>query len=1025
MATTINVLLVEDSQDDADLVLRELRHAGFDPKWKRVETEPDFLTEIKSSPDIILSDYSMPQFSGIRAAELLQKSLLDIPFILISGTVGEDVAVDAMKHGATDYLLKDRLVRLGIAVEHALEQKRLRDERNLIEDARRASEARYRTLFDYAPDGIVIADSKSFYLDANPSICRMLGYTREEFIGLHASNIVSQKEIQNIAPALGAIKARTDYNREWQFKRKDGSFFDAEVIATAMPDGNLLGMIRDITERKKFERELDVAHEKMRQLLKHSPAVIYTLKIDGEKITPVVVSDNIERLLGFISEECTTHTWWVDHLHPEDRDRALATLQMALTQNGYSMEYRVLHKDGTYRWVEDNNRLLRDADGRPNFMVGVWTDISERKHLEEVLRKTSRQESGRKKKKIILELVVIFGLAALAEAVLCFTDVLEPLLDKLVSKFKGNLDDLLVPPAILLLGFLIFSYRRWRDAQTRVGEQANIQEALRKLHGELEKRIHQRTVDLANANEALRTQIAERKQAQDELVSKTALLEAQVDSTLDGILVVNEQRKIILKNQRLFQLFKIPDDIARDEDDSKLRKHVTDQMKDPKQFNERVSYLYEHPDEIGREEITLSDGTILDRYSAPIRSQTGKHYGRIWAFRDITEQRKLEAQFRQSQKMEGIGQLAGGVAHDFNNILAVIQMQADLLKADGNLSTIQLEFANDIGAASQRAAALTRQLLMFSRKQTLKPCDLDFNESINDLTKMLRRTLGENIELQFKFAMQPLFVHADGGMIDQVLLNLAVNARDAMPDSGQLVIETSAVEFDETSASHSGQIRPGKFVCLSVSDTGCGISKENLSRIFEPFFTTKEVGKGTGLGLATVFGIVQQHKGWVNVYSEVGRGSTFRIYLPRLEKVSEQKVEQPKLTAMRGGNETILLVEDDAFLRASIRKALTQLGYHVLQAVNGVEALDVWNQHSDEIHLLLTDLVMPGGISGIELSGQLLELKPKLKVIYASGYSAEVAIKDFPLQEGVNFLTKPFEAQKLAQTIRNILDKPA
>src|SRR3984957_10373112 len=702
MATSINILLVEDSQDDADLILRELHHAGFDPKWKRVEIEMDFLAELKNSPDIILSDYSMPHFSGLRAAELLQKSFLDIPFILISGTVGEDVAVDAMKHGATDYLLKDRLARLGIAVKHALEQKRLRDERNRIEDARRASEARYRTLFDYAPDGIVIADANSFYLDANPSICQMLGYTREEFIGLHASNIVSQKEIQNIAPALSAIKARADHHREWQFRRKDGSAFDAEVIATAMPDGNLLGMIRDITERKRIQRELEIGHEKMRQLLAHSPAVIYTLKIEGEKITPVVVSDNIERLLGFIAEEASTYNWWVDHLPPEDRERALATLKMALTQDGYSMEYRVLHKDGTYRWVEDNNRLLRDADGRPNFMVGVWTDISERKHLEDVLRKTSRQETGRQKAKILWELVVIFGLAALAEASVYYTDVLEPPLDKLVFKFKDNLDDLFAPPIILLLGFLIFSYRRWRDAQTRVGEQANIQEALRKLHGELEKRIHQRTVELANTNDALRTEIAERKRMEEELISKTTLLEAQLDSTLDGILVVNEQHRIILKNRRLLQLFKVPDEIACDEDDSKLRQFVTNQMKNPKQFTERVSHLYTHPDEIGRDEIELADGTILDRYSAPIRDKDEKHHGRIWTFRDITERRKLEAQFRQSQKMEGVGQLAGGVAHDFNNILAAIGLQSELLKNSGGLSAGQAEYADEIGITVER-----------------------------------------------------------------------------------------------------------------------------------------------------------------------------------------------------------------------------------------------------------------------------------------------------------------------------------
>ena len=305
----------------------------------------------------------------------------------------------------------------------------------------------------------------------------------------------------------------------------------------------------------------------------------------------------------------------------------------------------------------------------------------------------------------------------------------------------------------------------------------------------------------------------------------------------------------------------------------------------------------------------------------------------------------------------------------------------------------------------------------------MQSCDLDLNQSINEMTKLLRRTIGEDIQLQFKFAMQPLFVHADASMLDQVLMNLAVNARDAMPKGGQLIIETSAVDFDESVRAKSVQACPGSFACLSVSDTGNGIPPEILPRIFEPFFTTKEVGKGTGLGLATVFGIVQQHQGWINVYSEPGRGTIFRIYLPRLAGTSGQKTEPAALTTLRGGDETILLVEDDAYLRDSVRQSLSQLGYRVLEAVNGIEALEIWKQHRDEIHLLLTDLVMPGGINGQELDERLLKENPKLKVIYASGYSTEVADKDSRLKEGDNFLSKPFEAHKLALVVRTCLDR--
>jgi two-component system, cell cycle sensor histidine kinase and response regulator CckA len=390
---------------------------------------------------------------------------------------------------------------------------------------------------------------------------------------------------------------------------------------------------------------------------------------------------------------------------------------------------------------------------------------------------------------------------------------------------------------------------------------------------------------------------------------------------------------------------------------------------------------------------------------------------------DITERKQLEEQFRQSQKMEAIGQLAGGVAHDFNNILGVIQLQASMLRAERNLPPMQMDYAREIEKAAQRAANLTRQLLMFSRRQTLQLRDLDLTDLISHITKMLQRILGEDIRMDLQYASQPLFIHADAGMMDQILMNLTVNSRDAMPKGGQLVIKTSAVKFDELTAAQCPGARPGSFVCLSVSDTGGGIPPEILPRIFEPFFTTKHVGEGTGLGLATVFGIVQQHQGWINVNSEVGHGTTFQVYLPRLVGTASQPAATPPLADVRGGNETILFVEDEPELCAIAKRFLTRLGYHVLEAPTSVRALENWSRHRNAIQLLLTDLILPDGMNGKELARKLLQENPKLKVVYISGYSADIAGKDFLLQEGVNFLAKPFEAQKLAQTVRNCLDK--
>ncbi|HEV2694863.1 MAG TPA: response regulator [Verrucomicrobiae bacterium] len=522
---------------------------------------------------------------------------------------------------------------------------------------------------------------------------------------------------------------------------------------------------------------------------------------------------------------------------------------------------------------------------------------------------------------------------------------------------------------------------------------------------------------------AIQRDITERKRSEEELRWKTAFLEAQVDSSLDGILVVDNHGKKLLQNKRMNELWKIPPHIIENKSDAVQLEFVTSRTKNPLQFAAKIAHLNSHPDEVSQDEIELVDGTILERYSSPVRGKAGTYYGRIWTFRDMTAQRKLEMQFRQSQKMEAFGQLAGGVAHDFNNILAVIQLQAAMLKSEPNLTLQQLEFAGDIEKAADRAANLTRQLLVFSRKQTMQLRNLKLKDVVDNMAKMLQRTLGEQINLNFKFTEEPLAIHADPGMIDQILLNLVVNARDAMPKGGQIVIETSAAEFDGVAATRTSQARPGLFVCLSVSDTGCGISPEILPRIFEPFFTTKEVGKGTGLGLATVFGIVQQHQGWINVESEVGCGTTFRVYLPRQTKATDTEFFWSSSDSPQGGGETILLVEDELAVRSSVRINLKRLGYHVLEADDGEEALIVWQQHRAEIRLLLTDLVMPGKINGKELAAQFLQQNPKLKVIYASGYSAEVAGNDLQLDVGLNFLAKPFTIQKLARAIRNQLDQ--
>jgi PAS domain S-box-containing protein len=408
---------------------------------------------------------------------------------------------------------------------------------------------------------------------------------------------------------------------------------------------------------------------------------------------------------------------------------------------------------------------------------------------------------------------------------------------------------------------------------------------------------------------------------------------------------------------------------------------------------------------------------------SPVKDGHGNVVGAATIANDITRHQLLEEQLRQSQKMEAIGQLAGGVAHDFNNILAVIQMQIELAQMDAKFTPEQELCLAEIQTAAKRGANLTRQLLLFSRRQRLQPRELDLGDSIANMTKMLRRILGEDIQIQFKYAPQPVFILADAGMIDQVLMNLTLNSRDAMPAGGHLVIETATVEMDELAVLQSPQARPGSFVRLSVSDTGSGIAPEILPRIFEPFFTTKDVGKGTGLGLATVFSIVQQHQGWIHVSSEPG-GTTFDIYFPRLLKAPGQPPEAPPtLASAAGGSETILLVEDDDALRASVHRCLAELGYRCFEAATGVAALGLWQDHGLEINLLLSDLILPGGLTGKELGQRLQQKNPKLKIVFVSGYSADTLTGGLQPGGRVQFLAKPFAAQTLARTVRACLDE--
>ncbi len=413
---------------------------------------------------------------------------------------------------------------------------------------------------------------------------------------------------------------------------------------------------------------------------------------------------------------------------------------------------------------------------------------------------------------------------------------------------------------------------------------------------------------------------------------------------------------------------------------------------------------------------------LLSVNAAPLFDAGGKFDGMVVTVEDITARLALEAQLRQSQKMESIGQLAAGVAHDINNILTIIQGHAGLLLNMVSQDADVVKSLKQISAASERAAGFIRHLLLFSRKQVYRTKILDLNTVLHNLEYMLPRMLGEHITLQAHYSPDLPRIAADIAMVEQIIMNLVVNARDAMPKGGQLSIDTSAQEIDVAYVLLHPEAHAGRFVCLMVTDTGCGMERSVLQRIFEPFFTTKEVGKGTGLGLATVYGIVKQHHGWIEVQSKVGAGTTFKVFFPVAGDAGHLSISPPSESeTVQGGPETILLVEDEKDLLELLREVLQQYKYRILTASCGSEALQIWDEHHGQIDLLLTDMIMPGGMTGDELAAEMKRRKPDLKIIYASGYTSAFVGRDFGRND-VAFLAKPYQPQQVAQLIRDTLD---
>jgi two-component system, cell cycle sensor histidine kinase and response regulator CckA len=1019
MNKPLRILHLEDDPDYCDLVHSLLAKEGFDAQSVIAGNGADFESAIDLERfDVILADYLVPGYDGLEALRLACQKCPETPVLLVSGTIGEEAAIESLKSGATDYVLKHFPERLGPAVRRAVEEAEAKNQRRRIETELSRREKYFRALTENALDILTLLDREGRFLHNSPSVKGVMGYEPIELAGQSAFAMIHPEDLPHVLQGFdyGLRNPDRTVTLEFRIQHKDGSWRYLEAVGQSrLDDREICGVVinsRDVSDRKQAEAGLRESEQQYRLVFHGNPTPMWVF--DHETLAFLEVNNAALEHYGYTREEFLAMTL-ADIRAPKEVPAMIEYLHQLLAapkppRPGWAGVWRHRKKDGMLidveiRWSPISFR------GRPASLA-MANDITERKRAEQELRDSEqrfRDLFERSPDAIFVE--DSHGIVLDINPAACRLHGLGR--DELIG--KGFCD--LVPSEL--------REEVTRDFQAFVEGRLEQIEGVSRTH---DGRVVPVEVRASRINYAGKPavllhvrDITDRKLAEAALRSSEMLFHSVWDNSADGMRLMDENGIIVAVNEAFCKLVSL----RREELEGKPFTVILAESEQPGQMLE--AYRGRFRDRVIEKQIArrlrLHNGAVVtleDTNSlVELRGQPPLLLGQT---RDLTAQERLEEQLRQSQKMEAIGQLAGGVAHDFNNILTVIHGHASLLLAGGSLTGASARCAQQIGRAAERAAGLTRQLLAFSRRQVMQTRSLDMKEVVGNMTSMLGRILGEDIALQLHYSLHPALVQADAGMIEQVLLNLAINSRDAMPKGGVLAISISTLELDARGLAERSEARAGRFVCLNVTDTGCGIPPQHLRRIFEPFFTTKEVGKGTGLGLATVYGIVKQHQGWIEVESEVGKGTAFKVFLPRNDETPQIGDRPPAEHVIRGGTETILVVEDEALVRELACSVLTGHGYSVLQAESGAKALRVWQASKQRIDLLLTDLVMPDNLNGRELAEKLCAERPRLKVLFTSGYSADVVSKDSVLHSGLNFLPKPYHPHKLVLAVRDCLD---
>ncbi|MCF8144411.1 MAG: PAS domain S-box protein [Deltaproteobacteria bacterium] len=980
---------------------------------------------LAEEPDMILLDIGMPEIDGFKVCRRLKQDARarHIPIVFLTGLeTDRQSRIKALEAGAEGFLAKPiddleliALTRAMVKIKTASKQRREDRDTEL-----RRGEEKYRNIFNNAQVGIFrtrLSDGK--VLECNERFARTYGYETPEacitdFIA--SEHYIDSHARQKMLDSLVEKGSVTDF--EARFSRKDNTEIWTRFSARACPEeGYLEGIGYEITQEKKTLEALRRSEEKYRIILENMAEGYHEVDLAGRF---TFINEACQKILGYSHEELGGISYQDYSADQENREKVFEAYNRVFKTGEplRAFTWDIIRKDGVRRTIEVSCSLIRNEKNERTGFRGIVTDVTDRKRAEEALSKNQKLLAATQ------QLAKVGGWEWDVEAqAMTWTEEAYRIHDLEMEAFTPG------SPEHIAGSLACYA------PEDRSTVLAAFQRCIE--HGE--------PYDLE-----LPFTSAKGRRLWIRTTAKAVTAENRIVKVVGNIMDITELKQAEQNYQTLFR--EMLNGFA-------LHEIVCDGEGRPADYRFlAVNPAFEEmtglnaSDILGKTVLQVFPGTeprwieiygnvaqtgepaSFEDYSGELK----KHF-EVTAFRpslnqfacifaDITERkraeaerRKLQAQLNQAQKLEAVGRMAGGVAHDFNNMLAVILAHTELALMDTDPDDPIQERLQQIQQTTHRSADLVRQLLAFARKQTVAPVVLNLNDTVEGMLKILRRLIGEDIDLAWMPGAKLWPIKMDPSQIDQILANLCVNARDAIKDVGRIVIQTENIRLDGPYCSANPEGAIGDHVVLSVSDQGCGMEKEVLENLFEPFFTTKGVGKGTGLGLATVYGIVKQNEGFITVYSEPGEGATFRIYLPR--HVGEAtEFQQDPVEALRGGHETILVVEDELTLLEIGKSMLERLGYEVLVANTPNEAIRAAGNYAGEIHLLMTDVIMPE-MNGRDLSDRLLTLYPNLKCLFTSGYTAEVITHHGVLDPGVHFIQKPFTLQALSNKLRQVLEE--